>query len=160
MFCCISNVMENEDSRFALFPEPNACVMGCENKKQTQKVVFSEPYDCMPNFYINNGFKKGNCDCLPKPPQPKNPCCNFNFARILPFLTQFLGKNSNFSSILQSLGNFSGGENFDFSKILQTVLSNKNLFNLDSLFKVKKKEQEKKEESSTDFPIKNYVRVE
>ncbi|MCQ2565033.1 MAG: hypothetical protein MJ152_04175 [Clostridia bacterium] len=152
--------MENEDSRFALFPEPNACVMGCENKKQAEKVVFSEPYDCMPNFYINNGFKKGNCDCLPKPKPPQNPCCNFNFSRILPFLTQILGKNSNFSSILQGLSNFPCGANFDFSKILQTVLANKNLFNLSSFFGGNKKNQEKKVESSTDFPIKDYVRVE
>lgn len=56
--------MEFEDSRFALFPEPNAYIQRVENKKEeTKKIVFQEPYESLPAFYLDNNFKKGDCFC-------------------------------------------------------------------------------------------------
>ena len=59
-----------EDSKNALFVEPNAYINHFSKKEKTEvkpikKVVFSEPYDCMPTFHINNNFEKGCCDCVP-----------------------------------------------------------------------------------------------
>jgi len=79
-----------EDSKNALFVEPNAYIKNFNNKtkcevKPIKKVVFSEPYDCMPNFYFDNHFhknengyfdnhfQKGNCDCVTK---SKHTNCN------------------------------------------------------------------------------------
>ncbi len=59
--------MEFEDSRNALFPEPNACIQRFEKReKATKKIVFQEPYECLPNHYINNNFTKHDCDCVSK----------------------------------------------------------------------------------------------
>ena len=61
--------MEFEDSRLALFPEPNAYIQkfnkDCK-EKGIKKVVFQEPYETLPNFYINNNFTKHGCDCVAK----------------------------------------------------------------------------------------------
>ena len=73
--------MEKEDSRFALFTEPNAYVQNynnancdCKKEKERKKIVFQEPYETLPNFYVNNNFTKHNCvknnqpcDIFPKP---------------------------------------------------------------------------------------------
>lgn len=58
--------MEFEDSRNALFCDPNAYIQKIEkrDKCEPRKVVFQEPYDNLPNFYINNNFKKGDCNCI------------------------------------------------------------------------------------------------
>lgn len=60
--------MEFEDSRLALFSEPNAFIQNFNNPKQKEKeikkIVFQEPYETLPNFYINNNFTKHNCDCV------------------------------------------------------------------------------------------------
>ena len=59
--------MEFGDSRNALFTEPNAYIQkfkaDCKNK-EIKKIVFQEPYETLPNFYINNTFTKHNCDCV------------------------------------------------------------------------------------------------
>jgi len=56
--------MEFEDSRFALFPEPNAYIQNFNKpQKETKKIVFAEPYETLPQFYINNNFQKHNCNC-------------------------------------------------------------------------------------------------
>jgi len=63
--------MKYEDSRFALFTEPNAYIQRfdrVENKeKKVQKIVFQEPYETLPNYHINNNFAKHTCDCVSKP---------------------------------------------------------------------------------------------
>ena len=60
--------MEFEDSRFALFPEPNAYIQNfnkpTQKDKEIKKIVFQEPYECLPNFYINNNFTKRDCNCV------------------------------------------------------------------------------------------------
>ena len=57
--------MEYEDSRFALFPEPNANIQRFEKRaKETKKIIFQEPYETLPNYYINNNFTKHDCDCV------------------------------------------------------------------------------------------------
>ena len=57
-----------EDSRNAIYCDPNAYIQKCNKKeiREPKKVVFSEPYESLPAFYIDNNFKKGNCDCVPK----------------------------------------------------------------------------------------------
>lgn len=61
--------MEFEDSRFALFPEPNAYIQKFDKeikKKEIKKIVFQEPYETLPNHYINNNFTKHDCDYVAK----------------------------------------------------------------------------------------------
>lgn len=76
----INKDMEFEDSRLALFSEPNAYIQKFESEhvdKKIKKVVFSEPYESIPAFYINNNFKKGDCDCVTKAKKDLN-CENGN----------------------------------------------------------------------------------
>lgn len=65
--------MDFGDSRFALFCEPNAYVQNHKKEecdtKGIKKIVFQEPYESLPTHYINNDFKKHNCDCVAKPKQ-------------------------------------------------------------------------------------------
>lgn len=58
--------MEFEDSRNALYCDPNAYIQKFEKCKdcEPKKVVFQEPYECLPNFYLNNNFSKGDCNCV------------------------------------------------------------------------------------------------
>lgn len=72
--------MEFEDSRFALFSEPNAYIQSFRgNKEKTKKVVFQEPYETLPNYYINNNFKKRDCDCVQNNGKHKDKCdCKCN----------------------------------------------------------------------------------
>lgn len=154
-----------EDSKNALFVEPNAYINNfnfeqnhIEHKhKSIKKVVFSEPYDCMPNFRINNDFKKHNCDCV-KPHKP--PECNkkngFDFKTFLPLLAKLnLGGNSNINNISSLLSSIGGG--MDFSKLL----SNPDLIqNVLKMFTAKPKPNIKKEEIiCTEYEIKNYTKV-
>ena len=62
--------MENEDSRNALYCDPNAYIQNynltIQNKKRPSKIVFQEPYERLPSFYLNNNFSKHKCDCVSK----------------------------------------------------------------------------------------------
>jgi len=68
--------MDFEDSRLALFPEPNAYIQKFDKEdcKKTgiKKIVFQEPYESVPAFHIDNHFVKRDCDCV-RPPQ-RNDC--------------------------------------------------------------------------------------
>jgi hypothetical protein len=59
--------MELEDSRNALFWDPNAYIQNFgkidHKESEIKKVVFQEPYETLPNFYVNNNFIKHNCEC-------------------------------------------------------------------------------------------------
>jgi len=57
--------MENFKNESSLYVDPNAYIVGV--KKEQKKVVFSEPYECLPSYYANNNFKKVNCNCVSKP---------------------------------------------------------------------------------------------
>ena len=74
--------MDYEDSRLALFPEPNAFVQNydkVDKNKEIKKIVFQEPYETLPNFYINNNFTKNNCDCAKRPNSHDcNQCKNYS----------------------------------------------------------------------------------
>ena len=104
-----------EDSRSALFVEPGAYIYSHQKtnkdnkeKKGIKKVVFQEPYDCLPNFYFNNNFKKGNCDCVPKPKpkqEMKQSCLPFDFKSLAPLLGSF-NKGADLGNILSM---FNGG---------------------------------------------------
>mgnify|MGYP004642341957 CR=1 FL=1 len=149
--------MDFEDSRNAIFCDPNAFIQGFE-KKQIKKVVFAEPYDCLPSFYIDNDFKKHHCDCVPKPKPPKqpkpSPCTpfsfNFDFKNMLPILMGLLSKNGNtdLTKMLSGLtssnfANATSGENgngassgFDFQQLVSGVMQNpKMLESVMSIFK-------------------------
>ena len=60
--------MDFEDSGNALFCDPNAYIQRFEKKEKCnpRKIVFQQPYESMPNFYIDNNFKKGDCGCIPR----------------------------------------------------------------------------------------------
>lgn len=113
--------MDFGDNTNALFPEPNAYIQNFNKKeKEQKKVVFQEPYDKLPTFYIDNDFRKGDCDCIPKPKKHDNS----NYQNPFPFDLK------NLLPLLSSLGGNSGG---GLSNILSS-LSNGGLSNLTSLF--------------------------
>lgn len=178
--------MKFEDSRDALFPEPNAYIQNFgprenqKDKSHPKKIIFQEPYENMPNFYIDNNFKKGNCDCIPKPNTPNDKCdppknnspFPFDLKNILPLLSS-LGKGGGLSNILSGLTggqnskNVGQNSNFDLSSILNLLNSNNGGNGLLDLFKfsnlgnmLNKKDNTKKEMKSTDFCIKDYKRIE
>ncbi len=160
--------MEYEDSRYALFTEPNAYIQKFDNteKKETKKIVFQEPYENVPNFYIDNGFKKGDCDCVNKPKEDKKPSnpFPFDFKNLLPLLTG-LGKGGGLNNLISMLNSNSKNvddknSGFNLSNIMS--LFNNSGFNLNSIMNLFKgnKNPQKKKMQSTDFDIKNYKRVD
>lgn len=157
--------MNNNQSE--LTEKSNACVINfqtinMQKVKPIQKIVFSEPYDCMPKFIIDNALKKGDCKCLPKPKEKPKKCAgqmggNFNFdiKKFLPLLIKFMGGSSNSNDISSLLSNMDKG--FDFSRLLSNPNLLKNVF---SLLSSNKKTASKKEEIiCTDYEIKNYTKV-
>lgn len=152
--------MNYEDSRNALFVEPNAYIQKFDNSDKTKKIVFQEPYECMPPHYLNNDFKKKECDCVPKPKNENNQQKpNFDFKNLMPLMSMFT-KNSNLNEIV-SLFSKSGGVNLQ--NLLTSVLSNKDMFGgILKLFKGNKNQKvnNKKEIVTTDYQIKNYTKVE
>ncbi len=107
--------MEFEDSRNALFTEPNAYIQKCnfDCDEKTKKVIFQEPYDRLPTFYLDNNFKKGNCNCVPKPKQKEGkPSCNnpfpFDIKNLLPLLSNLTGGSGGLSNLLSNLGSNGG----------------------------------------------------
>ena len=139
--------MEFEDSRFALFPEPNANIQIFE-KRETKKIVFQEPYECLPNYYVNNDFVKHNCNCVANPigcecdkvnKHNKNNCsCNDNFSK--PKTSFNCGQNHcndnekgihenlskpslgfDLKSLIPLLGLFNKGSNTDISQIARLL---------------------------------------
>lgn len=181
--------MEMEDSRNALFCDPNAYIQRFEKRDNSQprKVVFQEPYEQLPNFYINNNFKKGDCDCIPKHGhnnQQHNHDCNsnhrnnneqnnskqggfgFDLKSLMPMLNMFnKGGGMNFGQIANLLNSNKSGENSSNPlSMISSLLSNSGgLSNILNLFKgglFNKTQHAKKELKTTDFEIKNYTRVE
>ena len=55
-----------------LYCDPNAYIQNCKQNCPPKKVVFSEPYQQLPNFYLDNNFKRGSCNCVPNPNKPCN----------------------------------------------------------------------------------------
>ena len=170
-----------EDSRSALFIEPNAYINHFKPKemcevKPIKKVVFSEPYDCMPNFHIDNNFHKGDCECVSKKEKDCNmhdnhhdcnqnhkcdnkgkPNFGFDIKSFLPILSSFNKAGIGGLDLNGISSMFNSGGGFDFSKLLanpQLITSAL------SMFGGKKKTSTKKEEIiCTDYEIKNYTRV-
>ena len=158
--------MENEDSRNALFVEPNAYIKNFnENaeKKENKKIVFSEPYECLPSYHINNNFKKKNCNCIPKPKdrceheQQKNPF-NFDLKSMLPMISSLMGKGMNLGNLTNIL---SGNESNSLGLISNLISNKENFGNILKIFKGGGRQITKiKDIKSTDFPIKDYIRVD
>lgn len=163
--------MEFEDSRNALFVEPNAYIQGYNINKEgkerrPQKVVFQEPYDCLPSYYVNNGFKKGSCECVPKA-KPKQSECKSNSAfrfdvkSLMPLLGMFNKNAGGLSNILSALGD--GNKGLDLGKIISSLMQNGN--GLSSILNLLKGNKSSKENvnnidlKSTDFEINNYTKV-
>ena len=158
-----------EDSKNALFVEPNAYIQNFkQNKdKKISKIVFQEPYDCLPNFYLNNNFKKGDCNCVNKPKECSKPCeskkenCNQNSfpldaKSLLPLLNIF---NKNAGGLSGVLNMFSNGNSNAFSG-LTSLLGNGNILsNLTNLFSLNKVDKKENEIICTDYEIKKYTKV-
>jgi len=171
--------MEFEDSRNALFCEPNAYIQNINKKNTPPKIVFSEPYECAPNFYINNNFKGKDCECISKSKgncnyeknKPEQDCnCNnhnkgnknflsgFNFQSILPMLGLF-NKSGKGGLDLANIMTLLGGKGDN--NILSNLLENKDMLsNITSLFLSKKESVGSKKIKATDINIKNYTKVE
>lgn len=185
-----------EQKNNAIFNDTNAYIQNWNNgpnKPQfkpnknpccPKKVVFQEPYECLPDFYIDNNFKKGNCSCIPKPkpkcPPPKPPCqpqnfgFNFDLKNLLPLLSGLMkgGNGTNFSNIISMLNNGNNGSNeansnLDFSTLLYSLSNSGGLGNILNLFKPKTEKQTSATDfwadelnKSNDLEIKNYTRVE
>ncbi len=171
--------MEFNDKADALFCDPNAYIQNwgysvCQPPKKDkkcgqgfcqhppQKVVFGEPYETVPNFYINNDFKKGNCNCIPKPkpkcPHPPKPL--FDIKNLLPLLSGLMKNNSGgIGNILSLLNSGDGKSNVDISNLISSLSSSGALTNLFNIFKPKDTPPQK-ETVSTEYEIKNYTRVD
>ena len=168
--------MNFEDSRNALFPEPNAYIQKFEKNdcNPPKKIVFQEPYENVPNFYIDNNFKKSdkNTACEPHDHHEKNMQnslpFSFNLGSILPMLTGLLGKGgSGMSDIISLLGSGTteknGNSGFDLSKLM-TMFSGGgqglgSLLNLLGGKNSKKDKNKLKDMKSSDFPIKDYKKI-
>lgn len=165
--------MEYEDSRNALFVEPNAYVQTfSKQKNEIKKVVFSEPYERMPNFYLNNDFKKKDCACVEKEKhncQPQKTNCNpFDFKNILPMLGGFLGKGfdiSKIASIMNSNQSTDTNNNSMMTNIMNFLSTDMgknilNIFTKNSTKNYKKNNKNSQKIKSSDFCVDNYERVE
>jgi len=173
--------MEFEDSRNALFCEPNAYIQN-HNRKEQKKVVFSEPYECAPNFYINNNFSKKDCECVPKVKkehsfdcgknkQEQHNCnCNnhnksnnnffggLNLQSLLPMLGLF-NKGGKVGLDLANIMSLFGGKGDN--NILSNLLGNKDMLsNITNMFTSKKEQMDAKKLQPTEIDIKNYTKVE
>ena len=168
--------MNYEDSRNALFCEPNAYALNYKANENGKKIIFAEPYENIPNYYINNNFKKSennqednkcNCDCnnnkhlsnqSNSKPHNSTFLGGFNLQGLAPILSMFGGGAdlSKFSSLLNT-GGQSGVMNI-VSKLLSSgggISSVLNMFKQDS-----KMSKHNKEIKSTDYEISHYTRVE
>jgi len=145
--------MEFEDSRNAIYCDPNAYIQRNVKENETKKVVFQEPYDCLPKFYLNNNFKRHDKDI------PEKHSCNhennkqkngFDLKNLMPMITKFFN-NKDMSNVIKLLGN---GNGLNLSNIM-SILGNGNLL---SGFSSKKKEN--KEIKNSEICIKDFKRVE
>ncbi len=171
--------MEIEDNTNALFVEPNAYIQhfdGNESKKR-KKIVFQEPYETLPNYYLDNDFKKPDRDCSLKPkpkpehkPEPKQSNNSpfhfpFDLKSFFPLLAGLFKNGGGLSNIMSMLtgGKEKSNGNFDFSSLLSNFTKGGELSNIFELFKgnsVSKTKSNKHELKETDFQIKGYTRVE
>lgn len=167
--------MEFEDSRKALFTEPNAFVQNINKKDGAKKIVFSEPYESLPNYYLNNNFKKGECNCVTKPKEMNDKKLNeqnnnklsflngLNIQNLMPLLSLFSGGSGDLAKVLSS---FSGKNNLlsnDVNSLFDSFFKPDFIKNISGLFLQKKhvvENNSKKSIKSTDFEIKNYTKVD
>lgn len=161
--------MEFNDNSQALFSEPNAYIQHFDKPKEKcepKKVIFQEPYENAPEFFIDNNFKKGDCHCAnpkPKPCETRRPF--FDFKNLLPLLCGLLKNNKTFSPLISILSDNKDG-NFDPQKLISTLMQNPSALNgiMSMLkgggFNLFKKKDEKPQMKSTEFPIKDYERVD
>lgn len=170
--------MEVEDSRNALFCDPNAYIQKPKKEdvknKEIKKIIFQEPYETLPQYHVNNNFKKHSCDCVPnKEKQNNKPDCksnsnnskqngfNLDVKSLMPLLGLFnKGGGTDLSSLVGMLNNNSSSGN-----IFSNLFSNKDMMSgIMNLFKGSgsrvKKQTQKKELKITDYEIKNYTKVE
>ena len=166
--------MEYGDSKNALFVEPNAYIQNYgKEKKGIKKIVFSEPYESLPSYHINNDFKKHNCKCIPdhKPDCSKQNCQSnnttnnfFDFKNFLPMLTGFLGKGFDMSSVSKILNNNQNQSGDMMSNIMNILSSDmgKNILGLlgkKSTKNTKKNSEKYHKIKSSDIEIDNFKRV-
>lgn len=177
--------MEYEDSRNALFVEPNAYIQHYDDKKKEQgikKIIFSEPYESAPPMYYNSNhqnsgggvesrgqtnsnFQNNQSQNNSNFSQPQNNFRQmFDFKNIMSLLGALGKGKSDLGGMMKLLGGNQGQEkssSMGLNSIL-SLLQNKDLLSglLNMFSKPKKNKSAENNEKSTDFVIKNYTRVE
>ena len=150
--------MEFEDSRYALFTEPNAYIQK-KVETQSKKVIYREPYEGLPRYYENKeDAKKKEKATQEKLVEQSNNKPSFNFKNIMPLLSSFVGARGN-----NLLSSFMSNSGFDISKIVSLFAQNPS--SVGSILNLFSKKKDSKNTSNcqpkeTDFEIKNYTRVE
>ena len=176
-----------EDSKNALFCEPNAYISHFNKEKvevkPIKKVVFSEPYDCMPNFYFNNHFQKGDCCALNKKDKDcgnhdncnsyradckcneknlhQNNCnhnktnLGFDIKNLMPILSSFNNGNVGGLDLNGISSLFAGNGGFDFSKLISNTQLISSVLNTFA----KRNKRKKEDVVCTEYEIKNYTKV-
>ena len=142
MVANINKNMEFEDSRNALFVEPNAYIQkfdNCKSDKEVKKIVFQEPYETLPNHYLNNNFKKHDCDCVSKSHKPNKHDCSFNDKKNFNnhdnncnHTNKQTGFSFDMKSLLPFLGLFNKGGGADLSNLVGMLNNGNNLQNNNS----------------------------
>lgn len=142
-----------KDNVQALYCDPNAYVKLNKKSNTIKQVVFSEPYDCLPNYYVDYGFKKRSYECAGKQAKKKEEKLNCNstnkqkcncenvsnpfsnlFGGIMKFLPMLLGGgNGGIGSILSSLNSNSKSEG-DVSNLISSLMKSDNGSLLSNLF--------------------------
>ena len=127
--------MEFEDSRCALYCDPNAYIKKFNKTeikhKERKKIVFQEPYETLPQFYINNNFTKHDCDCVKNKNNNlfkdkhdydcnhANKNCDFNYRNDNCYNDKNNNKGFGFDlkNLLPLLGNFNKGGGANLSQL-------------------------------------------
>ncbi len=121
-----------KDNSNNIYIDPNAYIQQYIPKKATKKVVFQEPYENLPNFYINNNFVSNGCNCKDNKKCP--PKTGLNFSNNC--------KRSSFCNENEGMAQYSDMPNQNFNN------TNKNQTNINQ-------QKEKQNVSNAQFSLKN-----
>lgn len=149
-----------EDKRNALFVEPGAYIQRIEKKKSPNKVIFQEPYESMPNYYMDHGVKKSDHECYHDKHEEceKSKSSPFDIKSLLPLFGS-IGGLGNLGGVSNLLSSFNGG----LKDVLASIMSNPEMLK-SAIGLITKNKTSKStvnhEIKKSDLEIKNYTKVE